>query len=146
MKITFKLADEFYIKGIVDLCNECFDENTDYEDALDFFKKNRSGNQIYLIGECNGEVIAHALISIIPTMFQDMETYAILNHVCVKEEYRKHKIASKMLEVIEKICKEKKCISMKLWSKNFRVPAHKCYLRFGFQKIDAGFFEKDIRE
>ena len=43
-------------------------------------------NQIYLIGVMNGKIIAHTKITIIPTIYEDMNTYAILNHVCVKPE------------------------------------------------------------
>ena len=77
-------------------------------------------------------------------MFIGMENYAIVNHVCVDPEYRKHHVATEMLKIIKKICLERNCISIKLWSKNFRVPAHTCYKRFGFQPIDATFFELEL--
>lgn len=146
MEVIFKIADESKIASVVKLCNECFDENTSVETALKIFNENKSKNNIYLIGECDGVVIAHTRIAIVPTIFEDMEIFAILNHVCVKPEFRKHKIATKMLDIVVKICKERNCGSIKLWSKNFRVPAHKCYQKYGFEKIDAAFFEMNIKE
>ena len=49
-----------------------------------------------------------------------------------------------MLEVIERICKERGCTSLKLWSNNYRTAAHACYKNFGFIINDAGFFSKEI--
>ena len=146
MEVTFRKAKREDIRGIVDLCNECFDEKTSYEYAEKVFLETAMDpNNIYLIGIENGKIIAHTKISIIRTIFNDMNTYSILNHVCVKPEYRRHNLATRMLEIIETICIDQECTSMKLWSNNTRVPAHKCYQKFGFQKEDAGFFEKKIK-
>lgn len=141
MELRFRLAKEEDIKEVVELTNACFDENTNVEVARKRYLASQDGNHFYLIGMLDGKMVAHTLINIIPTAFDGMETYAILNHVCVLPEYRRHHIATHMMSVVKKICKEKNCISIKLWSKNFRQPAHKCYLREGFEIIDAKFFE-----
>ena len=101
-------------------------------------------NQIYVVGFIDGKLIAHMKVTVIPTMYEGMETYAILNHVCVKPEYRRHNIATHMLDYVKKIAKEKNCIALELWSKNFRVPAHACYKNYGFEVVDAKFFSKSI--
>jgi hypothetical protein len=44
------------------------------------------------------------------------------------------------------MCLSKGIKSLKLWSKNFRVPAHSCYRKFGFEAIEATFFEKEVKE
>ena len=142
--VRFSLADTTKIKEIVSLCNECFDEQTDYEEAIKLFEEYKGRNQIYLIGEYEGKIIAHTRIQIVPTIFQDMNTFAILNHVCVKKEFRGHHIATKMLEVVKEVCKNHDCTSIKLWSRNFRIPAHTCYKNFGFIADDATFFNLDI--
>ena len=36
------------------------------------------------------------------------------------------------------------CSQMKLWSMNFRVVAHECYMRNEFKVVDAKFFSKDL--
>ena len=147
MEVTFKKASIEDVEGLVGLCNECFEENTSLEYAKDLFKKTESDpNNIYLIGIENGKVIAHTKITIIRTIFEDMNTYAILNHVCVKPEYRRHNLATRMLEIVEKICIDQDCKTIKLWSNNIRVPAHKCYKKFGFILKEAGFFDKEIRK
>lgn len=145
MKVEFRKARLEDIEEIIALCNECFNENTNLDYAKEMFKKTENDeNQIYLVGIVDEKIIAHTKITIIPTIYEPMKTYSILNHVCVKPEYRRQNIATLMLEVCEKISKEKNCVDMELWSKNFRVPAQSCYLKYGFIVEDAKFFSKDI--
>ena len=145
MNIKFRVATLDDVEEIIDLCNECFNENTSYEYAKESFKKTMNDeNQIYVNGYMDDKLIAHMKVTIIPTMYEGMETYAILNHVCVKEEYRRHNIATHMLDYVKEIAKEKDCIALELWSKNFRVPAHACYKNYGFEVVDAKFFSKSI--
>ncbi len=145
MEVRFKIAQENDVEGIIQLCNACFDEVTPLEYAKEVFLKTKdTGKDIYLIGIVGEEIVAHAKITIIETMYQPMMTYAILNHVCVKPEYRRFKIATHMLTEIQNICQKKGCVKMELWSNNVRVAAHACYKRFGFTLDDAGFFSKKI--
>lgn len=146
MEVKFRIAQEKDIEEIIQLCNEVFVETTSIEYALKVFKETKDDpNSIYLVGIANQKIVAHAKISIIRTMYERMNTYAILNHVCVKEEYRRHNIATKMLIEIEKICKERGCKTMELWSNNVRIAAHSCYKKYGFNLDDAGFFSKEVR-
>jgi len=143
--IKFRIAELSDIKNIIDLTNECFDEKNCFKYAENIFKKYKHDkNQIYLIGEIDNKVVAHAKITVIPTIYKSMNTYAILNHVCVKPDLRRKNIGTKMLDEITKICKERNCESIKLWSCNFRVAAHACYNNYGFEVLDAKFFYKDI--
>lgn len=145
MNIEFRRATEEDVEGIVALCNECFFEETSLEYAKKSFEETKNDkNQIYLVGIADGKMVAHTKITIIPTMYEKMNTYAILNHVCVKEEYRRHNIATKMLDECTKICKENGCVCIELWSNNSRVPAHACYNKYGFEVNDAKFFSKEI--
>lgn len=145
MEVTFREARMEDLEGLIGLCNECFSENTSIEYAKEVFLQNQKDpNTIYLIGIMEGKIIAHTRISIVRTMFSDMNTFSILNHVCVKPEYRRHNLATKMLEIVEQICLDQGCKAMKLWSNNIRVPAHKCYKKFGFVLEEAGFFSKKI--
>ena len=145
MKVVFRRATLDDLEAIIELCNECFEENT----SIDYAKKiyietENDDNQIYLIGLIGNQVVAHAKITVIPTIYEEMNTYSILNHVCVKPEYRRFGIATKLLEECERISKEKKCVKMELWSMNFRQPAHECYKNYGFNIDDAKFFSKEI--
>ena len=143
--INFRQATLDDVESIVDLCNECFEEETSLEYAKRLFKETMNDkNHIYLIGIVDDKVIAHSKITIIPTMYEKMNTYAILNHVCVKPDFRRHNIATKMLDEITKICQENGCTAMELWSNNYREAAHACYKNYGFIVNDAKFFSKEI--
>lgn len=145
MEVTFRRATIEDVEGIIELCNECFNEETSLEYANRVFEETKDDkNQIYLVGIVDGKIIAHTKITIIPTMYEKMNTYSILNHVCVKEEYRRHNIATLMLDEATKICKEMGCKAIELWSNNFRQAAHACYNKYGFIVNDAKFFSKDI--
>ncbi len=145
MEVQFRIANINDLEGIIKLCNECFEEQTSMEYARKIYNESiNDKNQIYLVGTINGQIIAHTKITVIPTIYEKMNTYAILNHVCVKPEYRRHNIATKMLKECERISKENNCVAMELWSNNFRQPAHECYKNFGFVVNDAKFFSKAI--
>ena len=145
MEVKFEKASLDDVEEIIKLCNECFGESTPIDYAKEVFIKNQNDeNQIYLIGKYNDEIIAHTKINIIPTIYQPMQTSAIINHVCVKQSYRRHNIATKMLDEIFKICKENNCVKVELWSNNFREAAHACYKHYGFQVDDAKFFSKVV--
>lgn len=145
LDVKFRQATIDDIQGIIDLCNECFEEFTSMEYATRVFKETMNDkNQIYLVGIVDDKIVAHTKITIIPTMYEKMNTYAIINHVCVKPEYRRHNIATLMLDEVTTICKSMGCKTIELWSNNFRQPAHACYKKYGFIVNDAKFFSKDI--
>lgn len=145
MEVKFREATSNDIEEIIALCNECFEEETSIDYAKKVYEETQNdSNQIYLVGLAGDKIIAHTKITIIPTIYEKMNTYSILNHVCVKPEYRRHNIATRMLEECERISKERNCVAMELWSNNFRVPAHECYKNFGFIVNDAKFFSKEI--
>ena len=145
MELKLRFATREDVEELIDLCNVCFEEHTDYEKALKVFDETyHDPNQLYLIGLFHDKIVAHTKITIVPTMFDGMDTYAILNHVCVLPEYRRHHIAKYMIKAIKDICKSRGCSQIKLWSCNFRQAAHQCYLNAGFEILDAKFFELDL--
>lgn len=144
-EVIFRKASLEDVEGIIKLCNECFEEETSLAYAKRVFEETmHDENQIYLIGVMDNQIVAHTKITIIPTIYENMNTYSIINHVCVKPEYRRNNIATKMLDEVTRICKEKNCKAIELWSNNFRVPAHACYNKYGFVVNDAKFFSKEI--
>jgi len=145
MEVKFRVATLEDVEQIIRLCDECFNEKTDLSYAKRIYKENEHDpNQIYVIGLLGDEVVAHAKIQIIPTIYEDMNTYAILNHVCVKMDLRRHSIGTKLLDECFKIANENGCKCVELWSKNFRKAAHALYHKYGFEVMDAKFFTKDI--
>lgn len=145
MDVIFKIATSDDVANIIKLCNLCFFEETNIDYAKRIFEETKNDtNQIYLVGIIDGKVVSHAKITVIPTIYEKMNTYAILNHVCVHPDYRRHGIATKMLDEITRICLEHKCKTMELWSNNVRTAAHACYHHYGFHLDEAGFFSKQI--
>ena len=147
MGAIFRLAEKDDLKELVDLMNECFDENTKYDFARKVFLETENDpNQIHLIGihDETGKIAAYVKITIIPCISSPMETYAILNHVCVKPEYRREHIGTHLLVESERIAREHGANMLALWSKNVRQPAHALYKKYGFRIFDGPFFEKDL--
>lgn len=145
MEVKFRIATFDDVEGIIKLCDECFNEKTSLDYAKKIYRENENdSNQVYVVGMLDDLVVAHAKVQIIPTIYEDMNTYAILNHVCVKPDYRRHNIGTKLLDSCFKIAKEKNCKCVELWSKNFRQAAHGLYHKYGFEVMDAKFFTKDI--
>lgn len=147
MEVEFRIAGFEDLRAIVNLCNEIFNESTQIDEAQRIYNETKNNkDNIYLVGLVNNEVVAHMKITIIRTIYDSMNNYAILNHVCVKEEYRRCGIATKMLDYGTNICLNRGCSSLKLWSNNYREAAHACYKEYGFIVEDAKFFKKDIVE
>lgn len=145
MEVIFKGLELEDLNSTIDLCNLCFEENTDYDYARNVFIETMNDNNcIYINGIYNNEVVAHTRLTIIKTMYKPMATYALINHLCVKPEFRRHHLASHLLDMVFKVAKDRGCVEVVLWSKNFRVPAHTCYKKYGFQLLDAGFFSKKV--
>lgn len=145
MDVEFRRAVLDDVDEIIALCDECFDEKTDIEYAKKVFRETENDDkQIYLIGSVDGKVVAHTKITIIPTIYEDMNTFAILNHVCVKPEFRRSHIGMKLLDESFRIAKDMGCKCVELWSKNFRQAAHGLYHKYGFEVMDAKFFTKEV--
>lgn len=137
------------LEEVVALCNECFEENTAAEYARQIWLATEADqNQIYVVGvmqdgEQSGRIVAHTLVNIIPTIYEEMGTYAVLNHVCVKPDARRSGIGTGLLDFCFALARERGCKKVELWSKNFRTAAHGLYHKYGFEVMDAKFFEKD---
>ena len=145
MEVTFRIATSDDIEDIIALTNECFDENTPVAYAKEIWQTTANDpNTVYLNGYMGDQLVAHMRIAIIPTIYEEMGTFAILNHVCVKPTVRRQHLGTKLLDAAFAICKEHGCKAVELWSKNFREPAHAMYKKYGFEVVDAKFFSKEL--
>ena len=145
MEVTFRPATHADLEDIIALTNECFSENTPLEYAERVWNQTENDpNTIYLNGYLGEQLVAHTRIAIIPTIYEEMNTFAILNHVCVKPDVRRQHLGTKLLDETFKICQEHGVKTIELWSKNFREAAHALYHKYGFEVMDAKFFSKDL--
>lgn len=143
--VEFREATLADVPDIIALTNECFDEQTPVEFAEEVFNKTSSDpNTIYLNGYLDGQLVAHVRIAILETIYQEMNTFAILNHVCVKPDVRRQHLGTKLLDATFAVCRDRGVKVVELWSKNFRVAAHGLYQKYGFEVVDAKFFSKDV--
>lgn len=144
-EVTFRPATAEDLEDIIALTNLCFEEETPLEYAKAAWQEQSgSSHHIYVNGYLGNELVAHAKITIIPTIYKEMGKFAILNHVCVKPNMRRHHLGTKLLDEIFRICEEQGVNTIELWSKNFRTAAHALYKKYGFEVVDAKFFAKDI--
>lgn len=145
MEIEFRIAERADLAEMIDLTNRCFDENTPLVYAEQIWDENASDpHQIYLNGWKDGKIVAHTKITIVPTIYEDMNTYAILNHVCVDPEVRRQHLGTRLLDEVFQICKAHNVKTVEFWSKNFREAAHALYHKYGFEVVDAKFFAKEV--
>ena len=145
MEVVFRPATRADLEDIIALTNECFEENTPLEYAEKVWSQTENDvNTVYLNGYLGEKLVAHVRIAIIPTIYEEMNTFAILNHVCVKPDVRRQHLGTKLLDETFKICRERGVKTIELWSKNFRVAAHALYRKYGFEVMDAKFFSKDL--
>lgn len=171
METEYRIMTGNDLEEVVALCNECFEEETPVEYARKVWEANAAtivgagvsadraevgadgagatdvasrAAQIYVVGVQNGMIVAHALVNVIPTVYAEMGSYAILNHVCVKPDARRGGIGTGLLDYCFALARERGCKKVELWSKNFRVAAHGLYHKYGFEVLDAKFFEKEV--
>lgn len=145
MEVTFRPAVRADLEDIIALTNECFGENTPLEYAEKVWEQTEDDpNTIYLNGYLGSQLVAHVRIAIIPTIYEEMNTFAILNHVCVKPDVRRQHLGTRLLDETFRLCKERGVKTIELWSKNFREAAHALYHKYGFEVMDAKFFSKDL--
>ena len=146
MEVSFRTAKAEDLLDIITLTNTCFNEETPLAYAQKVWRETETDtNQISVNGYLDGKLVAHTKITIIPTIYEDMNTFAILNHVCVYPEVRRQHLGTKLLDEVFRICKERNVKVVELWSKNFREAAHALYKKYGFEVVDAKFFSKDVQ-
>lgn len=144
-QVRLKVMSAGEVADVIELTNKCFGEETPVAFATQVFEDTKDDpNQIYLNAYLDNRLVGHLKITIIPTIYEKMNTYAILNHVCVDPEVRRRHIATRLLDEAFRICKERNVKTVELWSNNIRQAAHACYKKYGFEVADAKFFACDV--
>lgn len=89
------------------------------------------------------EIAGMCMVDYIDDIFISRRT-ALVNGVCVGEEYRGKGIATFMLGEIEKLALEDGCTEIMLTSSSKRVCANELYKKLGFEIKDTNVFKKKI--
>ncbi len=90
--------------------------------------------------ECreNGKKIAWAFLYVI---FQDRhkEPYGLMENVYVEQEYRGRGLGSRLVKLVMREARKRKCYKLIGTSKFANADAHKFYQRFGIKKVGYEF-------
>ena len=136
MEVKFVRYEDQYKDDVIKLINKSF-ENHNITNILDTF------NVVGLVGLFAGHAISYLNITFCVDVIKNNK-YAIINHVCVDEEYRGNNIGKDMMIEAINICKSNNCNVIKLTSNSNRVAANKLYQSLGFGIRETNVYEKVI--
>lgn len=98
---------------------------------------------ISLIAVADDVVVGHILLCYRHDVVRNYGYYE-LQYVCVREAYRRHGIATKLLLKCEELARQNGLHHIMFTSGNQRVAAHACYLKNGYRIRDSAIFIKEI--
>lgn len=96
-------------------------------------------NNLLVVGERDGEIVATAQISFVPTLAQQGATRAIVEGVRVSSTLRSQGIGEALLRHMEGLARERGCPAVQLTTSHARVDAHRFYERIGYKHHHKGF-------
>ena len=104
---------------------------------------NVTPNNIELVAVLDNKVVGYTILSKLYDVINNIY-YGHINYVCVLEEYRNKKIATKLLEEVFIICKNEKIKYIELTSNSSRIVAHHLYKKLEFNIRETNVFRKEI--
>ncbi|MDD6302380.1 MAG: ribosomal protein S18-alanine N-acetyltransferase [Bacillales bacterium] len=124
--MEYRLANELDIDSLADLESKNFHSPWTKEQFLYEIKENEFSKTIVVYeGECLIGYINYWII------FDNGQ----INKICVKEDYRRKKIASYLLEKASEDFKKNECYVITLEVRVSNISAQKLYEKFGFKTI-----------
>jgi GNAT superfamily N-acetyltransferase len=96
-------------------------------------------DNILVVGEADGAIVATAQISFIPTLGQRGATRAIVEGVRVASAMRSRGYGEMLLAHLEGLARERGCLAVQLTTSMARVKAHRFYERIGYARTHKGF-------
>lgn len=113
------------------------------KDVYGLEKKARKTDNIELVAIYQDEVVGYLTLHKLHDSVMDF-SYFFVNYVCVKKEYRKRGIATRLFEEVFEISLEKGISYIELTSNKERVAAHSLYQSLGFNIRCTDVFRKEI--
>lgn len=126
-----------YKKKDLDSLNEILKESYNLE------KSGRKSNNIELVAWCDEKVVGYLVVNRNYDSINGIY-YFHINYVCVRSEYRNQGIATKLLQEVFKIAKDKNISYIELTSNKKREVAQHLYQKNGFSIRDTNVFRKEI--
>ncbi len=96
-------------------------------------------NNALFVGELDGEVIATAQVTIVPTLVAQGTTRAFVEGVRVTSKIRSRGFGAKLLAFCEDFARSRGAGSLQLTTSMGRVNAHRFYDRLGYEHSHKGF-------
>ena len=106
-------------------------------------KKTNNSTNIELVAEYNNEIIGFLTLNKLHDSVEDI-AYFYINYVCVKNNYRRLHVATKLLEKAIELCKEENALYIELTSNPSRLEAHSLYEKLGFKIRCTDVFRKEF--
>ncbi len=99
----------------------------------------RDPNQVLLVGELDGRVVAMAQISFIPGLTRGGAWRANVEAVRVDVALRNQGLGSQLMAEVVALARRRGCRLVQLTSHKSRTDAHRFYERLGFARSHEGF-------
>ena len=107
--------------------------------AVAFEAISNDANNILVVGESDGMVVATAQITFVPTLVQVGATRAIIEGVRVSSAMRSRGLGEKLIAHLEGLARARGCIAVQLTTSHARLDAHRFYERIGYGHTHKGF-------
>lgn len=152
---NINLAQTCDLEQIADIYDKSFETVTDIQKMAVNFRHIRRNPNYYALVEKEGSVVkGFAMLVVLEDIFENCNPYATLWSVCVAPEYRRHGVATKLLEQVDKVANERNCEFITLITGNSRTDAHALYRKNGYDlkkdlcgikffNLDSGDLEND---
>lgn len=103
----------------------------------------RDPNNVLVVGERDGRIVATGQITFVPSLVQKGATRAIIEAVRVASGLRSQGIGEELIGYLEGLARERGCIAMQLTTSHKRSDAHRFYERIGYAHYHRGY-KKDL--
>lgn len=131
MNIEYRKIEYNDFNSLKELLSSCFD--------LEIKKICNDDNQYNLVAIYDSKVVGHLLFTKIYNPVDDIY-WGKIDYVCVHDDYRNMKIATNLLDELERI--EKNIKYFELTSNEKRIIANHLYQKLGYTIVNTNLFRK----
>ena len=136
MEVNYVFYEDKYKDDIINLINNSFSNHSIKDILVD-------DNVIGLVGLIDEKAVSYLNITICVDVIRNIK-YALINYVCVDEEYRGNDLGKDLMIKAMDICKEKGCSKIELTSNSAKIAANKMYQGLGFNIRETNCYVKVI--
>ncbi len=139
--LDVRLLQEEDIDETISLINRCFHIKNPSQLYKNMHQYSCNGKS--LVALYNQKIVGHIFFEE-KYSYEDDQVYYWLSYFCIDKDFRRKKLATKMLNKVVEIAYQNQIAFLKFYSFNYRKAAHACYQKLGYQKVDTTVFQKNI--